>query len=272
MMVDRYRTTFEIVNSLVSVADAACEWALALFDGSPPDAPSGVWRSEQQIIELWRGEFEGETAFELQWTLPDDTGGADARWRIELQLAQPGGADAPVITEAAVHHEGASSVESRGELVRLSLVRELIARFDCSRDGLPLLTRAAIVSVARVDRFLSEVLTSRSRTMPVVVVSRDGEGAMALDADALQRDLAGLAIVAVWDEAVSRHVTAALGRQLACYGGAVRVYRPGLTAGDAPSRHRYTLRSGARSTQFRSALCGYVADLSAEPGHRAPLR
>ena len=262
-MPELFRSAFEIRETIDEVADAARSWVLSPghFPGTVT-ASNGVWKADGQTLEVWAGDCEGESAFEMQWALP--VASAGDIWRTELQLATSG---RPTIAEARVHLERASYLDDpRGHPVKLGLVRHLIDQFSCSRDGIPLRTAPMIVRAERADDFCRQALLNPKRSYPVVVISHADSGEAALDATELQRDLAGLAIVALLESDASHRVATALGRGLACYGGAVRVYRPGLRVGDDSRRHRYTLFSRAKSATFDAALRAHVAELSADRG------
>ena len=262
-MPELYCSAFEIREPIEQVADAARSWVLApgRFPGSVT-GPNGVWKADGQTLEIWSGECDGESAHEMQWALP--VASAGDIWRIELQLATSGG---PTIAEAHVHLERASYVSDPDDRpVKLGLVRHLIDQFSCSRDGIPLRTSPASTRDEQAAELCGQVILSPERSFPIVVVSRADSGETALDASELQRDLAGLAVVALLEAGASRRIATALGRGLACYGGAVRVYRPGLQVGDDARRHRYTLFSRAKSVAFGAALRAHITELSAERG------
>ncbi|MCY3920125.1 MAG: hypothetical protein OXG38_10010 [Chloroflexi bacterium] len=262
-MPELYRSTFEIQEPIDQVAETARSWVLAAnrFPGDVT-ASNGVWKADGQTLEIWAGECAGESAYEMQWAFPAKSSGDF--WRIELQLAASGG---PTIAEARVHRERISYAGDPDDRpIRLALVHELLGRFTCSRDGIPLRSSSSIVREEHSDAFCRQVLLDPRRSFPVVVVSQTDDGKTALDAGRLQRDLAGLSVVALLEVPASRRIATALGRGFACYGGAVRVYRPGLQVGDDSRRHHYTLFSRARSAAFGMALRAHVAELSAETG------
>ncbi len=261
-----YRSAFEIDAPLPQVSETVRAWAADLFDGPEPkglDEPSGSWRHGEHSLEIWSSADADAAVFNLQQALPAPNG--DGRWWIELKLAAEGG---PLFAEAAVRHEPASAaVQPNGRakgFVKLRLVRRLIDAYACSSGGLRLSNRAALIEAGQVERFLQQVLLNPARRLPVAAASRHRSGQTALDADALQRDLAGAAVVAVWDGEASRRISGELGRQFACYDGAVRVYRPGLSAGDSPGRHRFTLWSAARNRNFAEPLRTAAARIAAE--------
>ena len=189
---------------------------------------------------------------------PATSGGSSCNWRPRADRRSP--------RRTSILSAPRSLDDPHGHPVKLALVRHLIDEFSCSRDGIPLRDSATIVREEQADDFCRRVLLNLKRSFPVVVVSRADSGETALDASELQRDLAGLAVVALLEGSASRRIATALGRGLACYGGAVRVYRPGLQVGDDARRHRYTLFSRAKSVAFGAALRAHVAELSAERG------
>lgn len=76
------------------------------------------------------------------------------------------------------------------------------------------------------------------RSVPLVAIS-DEQGAVLHPGivEALAQDLAGLAIVARLDPAASWRITVRKGKAWSCYGGAIRLYWPGLGATINPYDH-----------------------------------
>jgi hypothetical protein len=106
-----------------------------------------------------------------------------------------------------------------------------------------------LVPLQRAQRFeegaaIAAELLSAERTIPFVVVSEDEHGAALPDLHKhLAHDLSGLANVVVVEEDASWAITDSVGPELACYGGAVRLYWPRLSKKDLPYRH--SLEGGA---------------------------
>ena len=78
---------------------------------------------------------------------------------------------------------------------------------------------------------------SPERCLPLVMVSRNRSGEMAVEASVLQRDMIGLAKVISCDDSVAW----AIGKELwplLCYDGAVRIYAPGFHSDDNEFKHR----------------------------------
>lgn len=93
--------------------------------------------------------------------------------------------------------------------------------------------RAAEVAGSAVDGWLAHVLLDRDRKFPVVIVSTGPDGVL-VDPHAVAQKLVGTAaIIHLPDQAASWALRNALevrglSAELGCYGGAVRLYRPGL--------------------------------------------
>ncbi len=120
-----------------------------------------------------------------------------------------------------------------------------------------------------------------TRSVPVVAVS-DEYGAVLYPGivEALAKDLAGLAAVARLDPAASWRITRRKGKEWSCYGGAIRLYWPGIGAGSGPYEHPlWTTRrllSGVVDTEsaamrIRSQLRRRILGQSAFAVSEAPI-
>ena len=86
-------------------------------------------------------------------------------------------------------------------------------------------------------RFLA-VVRHKDRNLPVVAVSRHaGQLLVPTLADDLARDLCGLAILAVLDDAASWEITNTAGKEWSCFNGAVRLYWPIRNTGGGAFDH-----------------------------------
>lgn len=116
-------------------------------------------------------------------------------------------------------------------------------------------------------------ITSPERTLPLVAVSTvNGHSVLPGLPERLAYDLAGIANVYAVDDSASWALTDELRKPLSCYGGAVRVYWPGLSLSDDPYRHPLwtwnrlaSLEDDPRRAleRFRHALRGLVMRASA---------
>lgn len=267
-MPDFYRTVLTTTAPHGEVARFARRWAADVFgaDAGAIETESGVWRNADQQLEVWSGAHDSDTAFELRWTLPSDEPGD--RWLIEIAAAcdgRSGEQDAQTTIEAVVRLDAADPRSARAAGFRkLSFVRQVIDQFECRSGGIVLSSEPTTVGPEHAADFVGQVLARADRTLPLIAVSLDDSNQTAFDPRSLQRDLAGLALVAVWGSAASRRIAGLLGNQYACYGGAVRVYRPILSRADSPSRHRYVLRSRALQAQFAQEIRHFAASVNRE--------
>lgn len=102
-------------------------------------------------------------------------------------------------------------------------------------NGLPLAAAPLNLTGQESGSRLSSLLWEQSRPIPVVVIS-DDDGVLlhpGIDED-LARDLAGLAIVATVDPEAAWQLTNERGREWSCFGGAIRLFWPGLTLSSNP--------------------------------------
>lgn len=81
-------------------------------------------------------------------------------------------------------------------------------------------------------------IRSEDRTLPVVIVSElDGDPILPELPNSLARELLGLARVVEVNDPAAWRLTAELGKEWSCYGGAVRLYWPRLSLNDSPYDH-----------------------------------
>lgn len=84
----------------------------------------------------------------------------------------------------------------------------------------------------------TELVWDASRTLPVVAIAE--EYGLLLNpgiTESMAADLAGLAIVAQLSDAASWRVTQRKGKPWSCYGGAIRIYWPGISVNSDPADH-----------------------------------
>lgn len=119
------------------------------------------------------------------------------------------------------------------------IIRTLLALPGAWTYGATRLTAVPVnfIALAGGDAFINSVWNPE-RSVPLVAMS-DEYGAVLHPGilEALAGDLAGLAIVARLDPAASWRITARKGKAWSCYGGAIRLYWPGLEATVSPYDH-----------------------------------
>lgn len=103
--------------------------------------------------------------------------------------------------------------------------------------------KVAIMEGEDAGKALVRLIQDKERLLPVVVVSKfRNEQVVPRSAEAIAKDLPGLASVALIDDDVSWQMTHELGHKLSTYGGAIRIYWPlqGATDVSELRHHKWT--------------------------------
>ncbi len=138
-------------------------------------------------------------------------------------------------------------------------------------DGKPRMLR----NPEDVGEFVSQILLNSGRDLPVVFISRaESTGHPVIDPEELSKKLDGIAVVFV--EAFEDRFLltdelkrAGLGRQLSCWDGGIRIYRPGIGPDSDPYSHPLWL--GSRIERYPVALKSIVeAVATSTAGSRVP--
>lgn len=205
---------------------------------APAPGVSVRWRlltapgTEDRVWTLWWHQADDEDP-ELYWTL-------------SVRVALEG--DRTVVAV----HAGLESLSSRLAPVRLEvdpppLVGAVVDQLDVIEDGWRICREPSYAVDRPSVQGLVEFLLDPDRLLPVVLISaaenydEDGDWyrpQLLVDAVAVAKAVAGLAHVVVLDNvAVSYELTDLVGKHLSVFGGGVRLYWPGLTLDQRPSRH-----------------------------------
>ena len=271
-----YRTAFAISAPapggralLDRVAAVSREWVGGRFSGPPLDSETGFWQGDEETLKIEAAAHDSLAMYSFSWAIRTQQQG---QWLVELELSTRGD-EVSVEIRVQLRRDDPSDIRpAPAREVRVALASELFDAFPCACGGVPLQRAALSIDQARVGSAVEKLLLNPARRLPVVAVSRDRDGAAALDADPLQERLAGIAhVVAYADEDVSRSMTHQIGRPLACYGGAVRVYATQFNRGDPPYRHRYWLSRQARRSSFEQELAAHVALLGHQQNFDSPF-
>lgn len=160
--------------------------------------------------------------------------------------------------EVGSDESGVRIVEADSRCPRV--VREVLNRFGPWNHGdTRLQGRVQVLGFGGGAGFADD-LTDPERTVPIVVVSEDGDDVVLPRLDEkLAYDLAGLANVVRVDADAAWGITDVVGRSLSCFDGGVRLYWPGLTVLSDPYRHpvwtaNRLLASGADPRAVRERL------------------
>jgi hypothetical protein len=124
-----------------------------------------------------------------------------------------------------------------------NLTAKLIETFDCYLNNQKLTLSPQFIQKDDVDSFYSNVLISNNRILPAVVISPTSllDKKYVVEPECVASDLVGIAEVFVLEnQDAARELIDKIGsRDLACYNGVVRVYRPHFSQKAMPREHPY---------------------------------
>ena len=193
-----------------SGAGASLRWELLLGEGG------------QGLFSL-RVDQADQHAEDLRWRTHVDIGVEDGhlwlRVRVGLSSTREGFVVPPDV-----------------QVGRPGIVKDLIDELDVVVDGC-LVGEVVSVDAERVDDHLA-LITDKSRHLPVVAVSLDERGRAFVSPERLSDRLLGMAHVAALTNEAAWSVTEAIGKELSCYNGAIRIYWPHFNVGDNRYHHR----------------------------------
>ena len=129
------------------------------------------------------------------------------------------------------------------DLGRPGLISGLLSDFNTSINGWTVPSRVDVLQPTDVEKYVEETLLSSIRCLPAVVISPDvWSDRTIIPADELFAELRGFAHVAMLSSKwAAFKLTDLIGKELSCFGGAIRIYWPGLTLTDNPFHHRLYL-------------------------------
>lgn len=179
----------------------------------------------------------GESCWALVWSYPHPED-ESLQWQARIVFAQSRDASEFALTLQL------DSREMRFRPPELTLrsprlVGEVTASLDCRVAIDKVTDRAVPLRTADVDGFVDIKLLSSERRLPAIVLSkRTLDDVFSVDPDRLARRLVGVAVVySLSERGASYRLTDLMPPKLSCYNGAVRVYWPGLSRNDPPTRH-----------------------------------
>lgn len=164
---------------------------------------------------------------------------ANLRWVVNLTVSQQGQA------MRFTCEVGVAWIEDRGEAIyrrssQPNIVIEMLTRFGGkdAQGSRPLSERPYELKKAEVPDFVGFLL-SPERQHPVVLITRTREGQTLVEPELWARKLGSLAYVMVaesWETTFA--LEAAIGSsRLVCWGGSIRIYRPGFSRDANPYAH-----------------------------------
>lgn len=148
------------------------------------------------------------------------------------------------------------------------IARALVSKFNCVLGNDAVTDEYAPLSAEFVDSFVSGILLSPGRYLPVVVVSKDMAGESPIDPHLLAVKCTGVAkVYLLEDKWASWKLSELLGDKMSCYNGAVRIYWPKMRTEDSPFRHHLYLKNqiaaiNSHPGQFEEELSQKLSQLS----------
>jgi hypothetical protein len=228
-----------------------------LIEGVPEPIKFGS-HSVQSASEVGTGLPQEPEYWSLRYEHPDSTL-YHRTWRTDIGLTRTN--DYVTFSLQLVHflkpgYIGREDLPSPSTPV---IVRELMEKgrsWRCQLNDISLVPKPCILKVGK-GQVLRDLLSSRSRSIPIVFASMRDSGEFLLDTNRLAQQLTGLALVIRPESIELDHELSHLIEQpFRTFDGAVRVYQPNVrfdTAADA-RRHRYFNREmisrlGARDVE-----------------------
>lgn len=181
------------------------------------------------------------------WTLYWETplpGDPDTSWALTTKVALDAGR-ARVILRLGVVARGVRMRPIPLGVDPPPLLLALLKGLSAEEDGQALAAEPYYAYDGQDAAHLAELLLDPARVLPVVVITTAGAAqdggrpvGRLVDPEPVARSLAGVAHVVVLDSgSVDRALTTILGTPLGVFGGAVRLYWPGLTLTSEPQDH-----------------------------------
>ena len=224
-----YRTEFAITgpgreDSALFVQ--ACDYVQDWFAGLP--------NSNGQILDS--DEF-GELAYRRFRTELPHGQNSDVRVSLDVKLATSG---ERVSVSVRSYLLDGDSGPAPLDLVAgpPTLVLGLFREFEC-RIGPDRLVPGPNRILPGTAAEFSNRIFNPDRRLPFVVISQNWRGQTPVNPNWLQGLLAGLAEVVTYDNETEEELRRHVGFQLACFGGAMRIYQPGCRRDDDRGRHNF---------------------------------
>lgn len=274
-----YRTAFELarvedpLGAIHDIAQVCLDWVFlhkgtarkgitrpAELGKHAQDLPAtniGVGRKLE--TRYWKGVHERLWALRL--THPDDKD-PGIEWCVELTLECSNDlAKFTCATTIARKSLEVGSLERKAS--QPAVVPMVIAKYGAKTGPLRLTDEPVRLGAdPKESERLKAFLLHWSRYQFVVLISPWRDGRPMVDADLWAKKLSTLAFVFVAEsDEATRAFEAALGsKRLACWGGAIRVYRPGFELTDDPFKHYYFLPPQTEQSLAKFGQVG-LADL-----------
>ncbi len=223
------------------VREAICKWVSGWYSARkhlevtvPEEGCDLVPLTAHSVSVVYR-QTQGASHWQVVWSYPSEPD-QNVNWR---SVAEVGDADGKVefsfqLMRASRHFQ----VVPQAFVLRAPvIVRTVIENFQCSVDGRRLTNRPTETGAQSIQDLLAS-MTAPDRRVPIILVSTDLFSERPLvDPQSMANVLTGLAETWVIDKWGSYALTENVGKELSCYGGAVRIYWPGFRKTDDPYSH-----------------------------------
>ena len=133
-----------------------------------------------------------------------------------------------------------------------TLVLDLFREFECHIGPDRLSAAPNRILPGNVPEFANRIFDP-DRRLPFVAISQNWRRQTPINPNWLQSLLAGLAEVVTYDSETEEKLRDHIGFQLACFGGAMRIYQPGCRRDDHRGRHTFWMPDQARAILSRPA-------------------
>ncbi len=234
-MTSLYKIGFDIQSSevrglalLTEVQSVVHEWAKPRFSNIP-NGP-GLWSNGNETLQIDVGTARNHGFLSVKSTL-------ESGFQLCFKASTIGNEIDVFLDMSHTGVQGASA--TLGQPRQAPVLIDILARnFNCSVGNDPLVADPEIVTLNDFEQFIENEMFG-TRVMPIVVISTPIGKSPIIDANDLQRKLLGIARVFSYNASTANtilgHLSERRCRRLACYGGAVRLYKHGC-APESPSR------------------------------------
>ena len=249
LMADYYGASFTIDGSvnnpefqglklMSEVSIIVREWAQERFDIQLEDDATGEWTDKNDAFLRIAHDEVGEMGlFDLRLDHPDKEL-ENVTWRTEFRLATKGQSVDVDAEVKEINDRQNSTAHSGGIASRPRVLEVIFDNFECRFGAERLSKQVMELTIADAQAFALEDVFGTDRRMPIIVVTKNRYGGIFVNPHRLQSRLLGLARVATYDDDTAQSVNQNLGN-LKCFGGAVRIYRPGCSMDDIPWKNRF---------------------------------
>ena len=217
-----------------------CNYVQGWFNGLP--------NSNEPVLDS--GEFEELAYYRYRTELPHGRN-SDVRVNLDVKLATIG---EPVSVSVRSYFQESDSGPAPLELVAgpPTLVLDLFREFE-SRIGPDRLSSVPNrIFPGNAAEFANRIFNP-DRRLPFIAISQNWRRQTPINPNWLQGLLAGLAEVITYDSDTEAELRGHIGFQLACFGGAVRIYQPSCRRDDHQGRHSFWMPNQALAMLRRPA-------------------